>query len=88
MAGQNRRTPSKRLRVTAITLSTPLWAGPTHMSATGENWAAGLQTPLLAGDALLLATVAHIRRGESRLARITRRAQVAQAPVGTARTSG
>jgi hypothetical protein len=42
-----------------ITLTTPLWAGPTHLSPTGENWVNVLHLPLMAGgETLLLAGAA------------------------------
>lgn len=33
----------------AITLTTPLWAGPSHVSSSGSNWVDSLQVPLQAG---------------------------------------
>lgn len=58
-----------------ITLTTPLWAGPTHLSPMGENWVYVLQTHLvvsssgmlLAGLVLLLITVgqAHKKAGQA-----------------------
>jgi hypothetical protein len=59
-----------------ITLATPLWAGPTHLSSTGENWIRVLQAPLMAGGsvmllagvALLLAALGQARDGEKALA--------------------
>ena len=41
-----------------ITLTTPLWAGPTHLSPMGDNWVSALQTPLtVSGSGMLLADV-------------------------------
>jgi hypothetical protein len=48
-----------------ITLTTPVWAGPTHVSAGGHNWVDVLQVPLavggwgmiLAGTVLLIAAL-------------------------------
>lgn len=53
-----------------IVLTTPLWAGPTHLSPLGENWIRVLQMPLLlsglgmllAGLALLLAAIGQTRK--------------------------
>jgi hypothetical protein len=66
----------------AVTLTTPLWAGPTHMPSGGENWVAVLQTPLmvggammlLAGAVLLLAALTRAHRARTRLALAGRRA--------------
>lgn len=42
-----------------ITLTTPIWVGPTHMSPTGYNWVNVLQVPLAtAGWAMMLAGTA------------------------------
>ena len=59
-----------------ITLTTPLWAGPTHLSPMGENWVRVLQTPLmvggwamlLAGGASLLIGIGRMRKSEGQLA--------------------
>lgn len=41
-----------------VTLTTPLWAGPTHLSPMGDNWVSVLQTPLtVSGSGMLLAGV-------------------------------
>lgn len=58
-----------------ITLTTPLWAGPTHLSPMGDNWVNVLQTPLmvsgsgmlLAGGALLLAAAGQVCKIEEQL---------------------
>ena len=52
-----------------VTLTTPLWAGPTHLSASGTNWVYVLQIPLnmagwgmtLAGLGLLIVASIHAR---------------------------
>ncbi len=36
-----------------VALTTPLWAGPTHIGPDGANWVSVLRLPLLAGGALL-----------------------------------
>jgi hypothetical protein len=59
-----------------ITLTTPLWVGPTHVSPLGENWVSVLQTPLmvggsgmlLAGLVLLLAAVSQVFKRARRMA--------------------
>jgi hypothetical protein len=38
-----------------VTLTTPLWAGPTHIGPDNNQWVNVLRTPLLAGGALLTA---------------------------------
>lgn len=38
-----------------VALTTPLWAGPTHIGPDGSQWVNMLRTPLLAGGALLTA---------------------------------
>ena len=61
-----------------ITLTTPLWAGPTHLSPMGENWVSVLQPPLivsgsgmlLAGVVLLLAAAGQVCKSEEQLAAI------------------
>ena len=35
-----------------VTLTTPLWAAPTHIGPDGANWVNALRTPLLAGGAI------------------------------------
>ena len=64
-----------------IILTTPLWAAPTHLSPSGENWVHVIQTPLmlsgslllLAGVGLLSAAIGRVHRGQSRLAVLGRR---------------
>gem|GEM_PF-389910 len=54
-----------------ITLATPVWAGPTHMSSAGSNWVNALQVPLtvsgwgmmLAGILLLIVALGQSREG-------------------------
>jgi len=58
-----------------ITLTTPLWAGPTHLSPMGDNWVNVLQAPLmvsgsgmlLAGMVLLLAAAGQVCKIEEQL---------------------
>ncbi len=59
-----------------ITLTTPLWAGPTHLSSMGESWIDVLQMPLvvggwimlLAGGVLSLASAGRVWKSEGQLA--------------------
>jgi hypothetical protein len=59
-----------------ITLTTPRWAGPTHLSSTGNSWIDVLQMPLavggwvllLAGGMLLLASASRVWKSERQLA--------------------
>ncbi len=65
-----------------ITLTTPLWAGPTHLSPVGENWVSVLQAPLvasgsgmlLAGLVLLLAAMGHAHKRTRQTVEVGRRA--------------
>lgn len=66
-----------------VTLTVPLWAGPTHLSPSGVNWVDVLHLPLIlsgsgmivAGVMLLIAAVWQVQRGTSESATMVRRVQ-------------
>jgi hypothetical protein len=64
-----------------VLLTTPLWAGPTHIGPDGANWVNVLRLPLLAGGALLTCAGAGMlrRAGQEQPAPLaeTRRFEVA-----------
>ena len=54
-----------------ITLTTPLWAGPTHLSPMGDNWVNVLQMPLtVSGSGMLLAGVVLLLRAAGQVCKI------------------